>query len=263
MAPISFTNLSSQPNPHHTLSPLPQFALSPLWLLLAITFLTPVSAQPRRTRLLSAFLSLTCVILALSALFPLSQPPNTLSLPTLIRQDVESVPQPDIILQPPALPSPTPPTITQPTTPTTTTDTDSPDTDSAPLPPVEDPVVVQDIEDPDDLSLDSCSGGLVRMQVVLFIELLCEIFFVLVRCLADAQFDDDSSSSSSTHTTSSSSSSSSSIDITYRGFVFVRGIYTVPVIIINAAIYWIGGGNTGACKLFFFSIAFVVLFSGY
>ena len=252
MAPI-IPNSSTQSHLHLQLaSTFTQFTLSPLWFLVALTFLIPASVQSRRIRQLSSILAISCFLLALTPFFLLSTSSSSITLPNLIRQGVDSVAPPSIPLEPPALPIPSPIPGTAPTTTTTTTnptDTETVDTDSEPLPPVDsDPIVVQDSSQ-DDLSLDNCSGGLVRMQVVLFIELLCEIFFVLVRCLADAQFDDDSSSSSSSSTTSSSSSSSDTIDITYRGFVFVRGIYTIPVIIINAAIYWIGGGNTGACKL--------------
>lgn len=74
------------------------------------------------------------------------------------------------------------------------------------------------------------------MQAVLLLELCFEFLFLFLRCFADADF-----------TNPIDSDESHAIDINMRGYIFVRAIYAIPVVILNCSIYWIGGGPTGSC----------------
>lgn len=92
-------------------------------------------------------------------------------------------------------------------------------------------------------SRDECAAGLRRIQAVLLLELLIEIIFLFIRCCADHQFDDPPGSEMSPR-----------VDVTFRGYVFLRTIYAIPVVILNCAIYWIGGGPTGTCEFSFVNL---------
>lgn len=77
------------------------------------------------------------------------------------------------------------------------------------------------------------------MQAVLLLELCFEFLFLFLRCFADRQLIDNRGDNDDPP----------AIDVTMRGYVFVRAIYVVPVLVLNCAIYWIGGGPTGTCML--------------
>lgn len=76
------------------------------------------------------------------------------------------------------------------------------------------------------------------MQAVLLLELIFEIFFLFLRCFADAQL---------LPSAPSDEDKDPVIDVTMRGYTYVRTIYLIPVLILNCSIYWIGGGPTGSC----------------
>lgn len=85
---------------------------------------------------------------------------------------------------------------------------------------------------------DECAAGLIRMQAVLLLELIFEFLFLCLRCFADAQLLPSSPPDEYRDP---------AIDVTMRGYIFVRAIYLIFVLILNCSIYWIGGGPTGSC----------------
>lgn len=87
------------------------------------------------------------------------------------------------------------------------------------------------------------------MLVVLLLELCFEFLFLFVRCFADQ-----------TVLSPPGRGEARAVDITYRGYVFVRGMYAIVVLIINCCVYWIGGGPNGAC-MFYFAF-FLLVFPG-
>jgi hypothetical protein len=78
-----------------------------------------------------------------------------------------------------------------------------------------------------DPTLDRCASALERMLTVLLIELILEVFFVVVRCIV-SQIKD--------------------LRRALRKWLLVLKIaFAIPVVLINVAILWIGSGPNGAC----------------
>lgn len=74
------------------------------------------------------------------------------------------------------------------------------------------------------------------MQAILLLELCFEFLFLFIACIADRSLVDPPVSGERRN-----------VDISFRGYLFIRAIYAVPVLILNCSIYWIGGGPTGSC----------------
>ncbi|KAI0559950.1 Radical SAM domain protein [Gracilaria domingensis] len=196
----------------------------------------------------SSGLGALCLLLFVHALVPV--PGGRVALQVVARplRDGGAVRRPVAarqIVQPvlsplPQRPSPTPAPSPQPPAPPS----------PPPVAPVQQPVPITDggvVPSQPDFEvtaippLSECGGPLFRMQIVLLLELCFEILFLFLRCFAERDDDDDDTSTSGTTDTNAS------IQINMRAYILIRAIYTVPVLIINVSIYWIGGGPTGAC----------------
>lgn len=83
-------------------------------------------------------------------------------------------------------------------------------------------------------TLDQCAAPLTRMQVFLLLEGLAEAFLLGLRLFSSDDPDEPT------------------LNISFRSFTVIRGIYAIIVLIINVSVVWIGGGRVGECTFSFF-----------
>lgn len=210
---------------------------TPLWIIVSVSLLS----QHRHSRT-SISTALTVIVSILLVTFSVLSPPNyfhpspaatTITVPTLIRQDGAGPTIPPVE-EPVPTPTPSPSTIPSPSPSPSPATIIPPAANPAPTVPQNAPSVQQTAGFRP--SRDRCAPGLQRMQAVLLLELCFEFLFLFMRCFADK-----------TLLNPPSRSEVRNVDISFRGYLFVRAIYAIFVVILNCAIYWIGGGPTGSC----------------
>lgn len=187
-----------------------------LWFLLLAARLPKRLSSWRHPRILLLLLPL---LLCLRALIDAAAGPPT-QLPMVLRQpgNVPVIDEPTLGESPSPSPSPPPPPPAAP--PSTIDDGNGNGNGEGTSIPAQDEFIRKP-------TLDECRFALRRMQVVLLLEFCAELLFLMVRWFGDSE--------------------ASLVALNFRGFIFARIVYAIPVAAMNISVLWWGSSPTGTC----------------
>lgn len=193
------------------MAPLAMATASALWSVLSLRGVFTAFTSRGAARALGAFTAVAAAALALHA--ALHAAPSPIDLRPLIRQ----VDAP--LIAPPPLPS-VAPAVVEAAAPPAPAAEPEPEPESA----GEEAAVRPRFVKP---RLEQCQGALVRMEIVLLLELLLECVFAIVGCVV-------------LHDTELRRA-------VRKWFSTLRLLYTIPVVVLNLSVLWLGPAPTGSC----------------